>query len=251
MKVIIITGANNGIGLALTKSLLDLGERVAAFDLSGENLDLVNPNLRYLPCDVTDPQRIKQAVAEVMETWCHVDVLVNNACIALFKPFINRSVDEIRQEFEVNYYGYLNTINAVLPIMLKQGQGVIHNFSSGVGYTGYPGLTGYTSTKGAIESFTHTLALELEGSGVTVNIIQPSLTRTKSSLPLAIPPEFMASAEDVGRKLAGKIGSKNPVVTPDFGTALGTFANQHFPLGMGRFLSSRAKMVAEKAKTGN
>ena len=245
-RVIIITGANNGIGLALTQSLLEMGDRVAALDLTGENLRQTNPNLQYYTCDVTDPMRVGQVVGEVVNTWGGVDVLINNACIAPFKPFIECSLDDIRGVFEVNYFGYINLIQAVLPTMLKQRRGVIHNLSSGVGITGYPGISGYASTKGAIEALTRTLALELADSGITVNLMHPPLTRTKSASPLGVPLEMMADPVEVGRKLAKKVGRTQPVLTPDLGSRLGIAANQHFPVPMGRFLASMAKRAERK-----
>lgn len=238
---IIITGANNGIGLVLTQSLLEMGDCVIALDLSLENLDQAHPNLLARECDVTYPQQVQPVVNETVGIRGGVDVLVNNACLALFKPYLERTLDDIRREFEVNYFGYLNMINGVLPLMLKQKSGVIHNVSSGVGYTGMPGMTGYTSTKGAIESLTRTLSLELADQGITVNIIHPPLTRTKSASGFGVPPEMMADPIKVGRGLAKRIGSRKPFITSDFPTALGLFASQHFPVAMGRFLSSMAK----------
>lgn len=134
-RVILITGANNGIGLALTRSLLGMGDRVAALDLSDENLAPLqrDPNLVPFRCDVTDRERVCEVVEQVVCRWGRIDILVNNAALALFTPFLERSPDDIRREFEVNYFGYLNLIEAVLPIMRRQKQGVIHNTSSGVG----------------------------------------------------------------------------------------------------------------------
>src|SRR5512140_1127472 len=144
-RTILITGANNGIGFAMTQALLEMGERVAAIDLSLENLVKNNPNLRTFGCSVTEPAHIQAVVNDVVRSWGGVDILVNNACLALFIPFEQRTNEDIRREFEVNYYGYLNMIRAVLPVMQKQGRGVVHNFSSGVGFTGMPGMIGYTS----------------------------------------------------------------------------------------------------------
>jgi NAD(P)-dependent dehydrogenase (short-subunit alcohol dehydrogenase family) len=238
---VMITGANNGIGLAITSALLELGDRVAALDLSLENLPEGNPNLLACVCDVTDVERVQPVVEEVVQLWGGVDILVNNACLALFKPFVERSLDDIRRELEVNYFGYLNTIQAVLPVMLEKKRGVIHNVSSGVGYTGMPGMTGYTSSKGAIESLTRTLALELEEDGITVNVLHPPLTRTKSAAGFGVPAEMMADPAKVGLNLARKIGSSGPIITPDFVSGLGIFANRHLPFVMGRFLSGMAK----------
>ena len=247
-RIVIITGANNGIGLAMTQSLLEWGERVAALGLSLENIDPGYPNLIARVCDVTDLARVQSVVEEVVREWGGVDVLVNNACLALYKPVVHRTIEEIRRELEVNYFGYLNTIAAVLPVMRRQKRGVIHNISSGIGYTGMPGMTGYTSAKGAIESLTRTLALELAEEGIAVNIMHPPLTRTKSASGFGVPAEMMADPAKVGRGLARKIGSTRPFITPDFISALGTFGNQHFPLAMGRFLTRMAKRARSQQK---
>ncbi len=251
-RVIVITGANNGIGLAMTHSLLEMGERVAALDLSLENLAQrhANPSMELgaslLPfrCDVTDPQQIQTVLDEVVHQQGGIDVLINNACLALFIPFEERSLDDIRREFEVNYFGYLNMIRAVLPVMKKQGHGVIHNFSSGVGFTGIPGMTGYTSTKGAIESLTRTLALEYASQGIIFNVMHPPLTRTQSSSGLGVPPEMMADPEVVGRRLAKQVGKVVPVLTPDLGNGIQLWVTYHFRVQMGKLLA----MMTERAK---
>lgn len=243
-RVIIITGANNGIGLAMTKPLLAMGDCVAALDLSVENLNPTHLNLLPFRCDVTSPQQIQATIDEILRKWGRVDVLINNACLALFIPFEERCLDDIRREFEVNYYGYLNMIRAVLPVMKKQGHGVVHNFSSGVGYTGIPGMTGYTSTKGAIESLTRTLALEYSSRGIVFNVMHPPLTRTKSSSGLGVPPEMMADPVVVGRKLARQVGKTSPVLTPDFSNAFQLWVSYHFRVQMGKLLG----MMTERAK---
>jgi NAD(P)-dependent dehydrogenase (short-subunit alcohol dehydrogenase family) len=243
-RVIIITGANNGIGLALTRSLMAMGDCVVALDLCIDNLDPTYSHLIPRECDVTNPESIQLVIDEVMQLCGHVDVLINNACLALFIPFEERCLDDIRREFEVNYFGYLNMIHAVLPIMKKQGRGVVHNFSSGVGYTGIPNMTGYTSTKGAIESLTRTLALEYASQGIVFNVMHPPLTRTKSASGLGIPLEMMADPEIVGRKLANQVGKSAPVLTPDFNNAFQLWVSYHFRVPMGKLLA----MMTERAK---
>jgi NAD(P)-dependent dehydrogenase (short-subunit alcohol dehydrogenase family) len=251
-RVVVITGADNGIGLAMATALLEHGDRVAALDLACEQLgplaDKYPKQLRFYQCDVTDAARVQAVVNNVVGVWGQLDVLVNNACLALFIPFAQRTIDDIRRELEVDYFGYLNLILAVLPQMQKQGYGVIHNMSSGVGLTGYPGMTGYTSAKGAVESLTRTLALELAESGIVVNVMHPPLTRTKSASPLGVPVEMMADAAAVGRKLAAKVGRTEAVITPSFTDAIGVGMMLHFPVGMGRFLSGMAKRAEAQKK---
>jgi NAD(P)-dependent dehydrogenase (short-subunit alcohol dehydrogenase family) len=195
-------------------------------------------------CNVTDPQRIQAVVDEVVRKWGGVDVLVNNACLALFILFDERTIDDIRREFEVNYFGYLNMIRAVLPVMKKKGYGVVHNFSSGVGYTGMPGMTGYTSTKGAIESLTRTLALEYASQGIAFNVVHPPLTRTNSAAGFGIPPEMMADPEVVGRGLAKLVGKTHPVLVSGAINSIQLWMSYHFRFQMGKLMS----MLADKAR---
>ncbi len=246
-RVVIVTGAGNGIGLAMARTLLEMGDRVAALDLSVANLE-GNSNLLSRCCDVRNPADVDAAVQERASRWGVVDVLVNNACLALFKPLMERTPEELRSELEVNYFGYLNTIRAVVPFMLRQQHGVIHNMSSGVGFTGMPGMIGYTASKGAIESMTRTLALELADQGIVVNVMHPPLTRTKSAAGFGIPPEMMADPEQIGRALARRVGRTDPRITPDLSAALGLAAMRHFPVLMGKLLTSLSNRARQNPR---
>jgi NAD(P)-dependent dehydrogenase (short-subunit alcohol dehydrogenase family) len=245
---ILITGANHGIGLALTKSLLEMGDRVAGLDLSLENLGQPTPNLLLFRCDVTDAARVQAVVEEVVRQWGGVDILINNACLALFTTFEQRTLEDIRREFEVNYFGYLNLIRAVLPVMKKQGHGVVHNFSSGVGFTGMPGMTGYTSTKGAIEALTRTLALEYAQRGISFNVMHPPLTRTQSAAGFGVPPEMMADPAAVGHGMAKLVGKTRPVLVPGFANSLQLWISYHFRIQMGRLMARMADKARQNQK---
>jgi short-subunit dehydrogenase len=127
-------------------------------------------------------------------------------------------------------------IESVLSYMKARGGGIIHNISSGIGLTGFPGLYGYASTKGAIEALSRTLAMELEAYGIRVSLVHPPLTRTESAMPLGVPGEMMKDPSEVRRKLAEKIETRRAVITPDVPTATGLGFQRHFPGIMGRFL---------------
>jgi NAD(P)-dependent dehydrogenase (short-subunit alcohol dehydrogenase family) len=244
-RTIIITGANNGIGLAMTHALLEMGDQVAALDVSLSHLDQEAPNFFPIVCNVTNPQKVQAVVNEVVSRWGGVDILINNACLALFSRFEKRPMDDIRREFEVNYYGYLNLIRAVLPVMKKQGHGVVHNLSSGVGFTGMPGMIGYTSTKGAIESMTRTLSLEYAKQGIAFNVMHPPLTRTKSAAPFGVPAEMMADPEVVGRGMAKLVGKTRPVLAPGIGNRIQLWISYHFRVTMGKFLARMAERARQ------
>lgn len=244
-RTIIITGANQGIGLAMTQELLKKGDRIAALDLSLENLDSGLSNLLPFVCDVTDPDRIQFVVGEVVRGWGGVDILVNNACLALFTPFDQRKPGEIRQELEVNLFGYVNMIRAVLPVMLEQNHGVVHNLSSGVGFTGMLGMSGYTASKGAIEALTRTLALEYAGRGIVFNVMHPPLTRTKSAAGFVVPPEMMADPDAVGRGLANLVGKTRPVLAAGFVNRVHLWMSYHWRVSMGKLMSGMAERARE------
>ena len=250
-KVVFVSGAGNGIGLSMVAALLERGYRVAALDLDLNSLSALQAgyqeSLLIFGCDLTDASGVAEAVSETVSCWGGIDILVNNACLAVFGSFEVKAVSDTRREFEVNYFGCLNLIRAVLPCMKKAGSGIIHNVSSGVGLTGFPGIYGYASTKGALESLTRTLALELAPSGITVNLVHPPLTGTRSSAPLGIPAQAMDTPERVGRRLAARIESKKAVITPDPVTGLGLFFSRHFPGPMGRML---AGLAAKARKQG-
>jgi NAD(P)-dependent dehydrogenase (short-subunit alcohol dehydrogenase family) len=239
-KVVLITGADNGIGLAMTQTLLADGYRVAALDLSTENLEPLRaayPNqLSAEKIDVSDENQVRAAVEAVIQKWGGIDIAVNNAALAIFKCFEERTVEETRREFDVNYFGYVNVIAAVLPHMKTRG-GIIHNMSSGVGITGFARLAGYTSTKGAIELLTRTLAIEFAPYGIHVNLMHPPLTNTKSASPLGLPAQALADPATVGRNFAKKIGSTKPVIASDLQTAIYLFFAYRYPLFFGRLFS--------------
>jgi NAD(P)-dependent dehydrogenase (short-subunit alcohol dehydrogenase family) len=131
--------------------------------------------------------------------------------------------------------------------MKSRRRGIIHNVSSTVGVSGFPGIYGYASTKGAIEALTRTLAIELAPHGITVNLIHPPLTRTSSSAPLGIPRQLMADPAVVGRKLARRIGSRKAVITPGLAESVGVFLSRVIPVTIGKFMGTRA--AAARAKT--
>lgn len=235
-RVVVVTGANNGIGLGLMTALAVAGVVAVGLDLSTDNLT----SQPAIVCDVTDTSQVEASVAAIIARHGRIDVLVNNACLAVFAPFEERSVDDTRRELEVNYFGYVNMIRAVLPHMRSAGGGVIHNISSTVGTTGFAGISGYASSKGAIEALTRCLALELREYGIAVNLIHPPLTRTASAAPLGVPPQFMDDPQRVGARLAPHIGSRRSLVTPGVAVALGVFMARLFPTAMGRLMSDRA-----------
>lgn len=232
-SVVVVTGGNEGIGHGMVRTLLDDGFRVAVFDIDTSNLDPLAeqyPNrLTVVRCDLAETEAVESAVAKVLARWDRIDVLVNNAGVFRFGLIEDRTLADTEAEFAVNYFGTLRTIHAVLPHMRARGSGVVHNVSSGVGPVGHPGLSGYASTKGAIESLTRSLQFELHGENVWCTLMYPSLAGTQSARRLGYPASAMEDPTDVGRKLARQITSTGPVIYADWKTRLGVALTTRLP----------------------
>lgn len=129
----------------------------------------------------------------------------------------------------MNYFGYVRLIRAVLPHMRDRGEGIIHNVSSGAGLVGHPGLTGYASTKGAIEALVRSLRLELQHESVACTVMHPPLSNTRSTARIGYPESLLSDPADSGRKLAGKIESTEAVITADWKTTIGLHLARRVP----------------------
>lgn len=253
-RVVVVTGANEGIGYHVLRTLLEDDYRVAGLDVNGDQLRLLEEahpgRVRFFECDVTRDDDVEAAIDGVLDEWGRIDVLVNNAAIFDLEMFADRPSEATRREFEVNFFGYLRTIRAVLPHMRDRGEGIIHNVSSGVALTGHPGLSGYAATKGAIEAFTKSLRLELQHENVAVTLMHPPATNTRSAAELDYPAFATSEPAEVGRKLAGKIESRNPVVYADWQTRVGLFVVRRFPWlvekGTERFVEATDEAVRRK-----
>ncbi|MGB8165336.1 MAG: SDR family oxidoreductase, partial [Nitrososphaeraceae archaeon] len=107
-----------------------------------------------------------------------IDVLVNNAGYGLVGAFEDLSMDEIRRQFETNFFGVIRVMQSVLPLMRKQKFGIIVNISSGAGRFGYPSGSAYVSTKFALEGLSESIAYELYQFGIKVILIEPGVIKT-------------------------------------------------------------------------
>src|SRR5919199_1481156 len=134
--------------------------------------------LHVTQLDVTDDASVRNAVEAVLSKEGRIDILVNNAGYVLSGGFEDLAMDEIKTQYETNFFGLIRTTHAVLPIMREQKSGVIVNISSGAGRFGYPGHSAYISTKFAVEGLSESISYELEPFGIKVVIVEPGVIRT-------------------------------------------------------------------------
>lgn len=187
-RVVIVTGAAQGIGAAYAKALAAEGAKVAACDILP--CDTTAAAIRQAGgegfgarVDVTSAESVMQFVAEIDKRYGAIHGLVNNA--AIFKGLAHRRIEDISSaEFDrvmaVNVRGCFECIKAVLPVMKRQGYGKIVNISSGTVFRGSPLLTDYVTSKGAVIALTRCVAREVGEFGIRVNCIAPGLTLSEA-----------------------------------------------------------------------
>jgi short-subunit dehydrogenase len=134
--------------------------------------------LEILELDVNDDTSIENTINRVKSEAKRIDILINNAGYGLVGFFEDLTLDEIRNQFETNFFGVLNITKKVIPTMRLQKSGTIVNISSGAGQVGFPGISAYVSTKFAVEGFSESLTYELSPFGIKVIIIEPGVIKT-------------------------------------------------------------------------
>jgi len=184
-KVALVTGSSSGMGFTTAVMLARAGIHTYA---SMRNLkksktitDLANKEnlpLQVIQLDVNDDKSVKDAIAKIVTEKDRIDVLVNNAGYGLFGSIEDVSIEEMKAQFETNFFGVMRVTQLVLPIMRKQKSGTIVNVSSVGGRISLPVLSAYNSTKFALEGLSESMSYELEPFGIKVVIIEPGVIRT-------------------------------------------------------------------------
>lgn len=185
-KVVVITGAASGIGQALARQVAALGARVALADINAASLQETAEGIlsrggqaQWTKVDVSDRQAVYAFAERVVEQFGAVDVVVNNAGVAL------SNVDVLHLEYEdlewvlgINLWGVIHGTKAFLPHLLKQPEGNLVNVSSTFGLTASAKAAAYSTSKFAVRGFTEALRQELHGTSVAVTVVFPGGIRT-------------------------------------------------------------------------
>jgi len=175
-QVALITGGAGGIGAATARRFLEEGARVVVLDrdaVACERLAAELPALSgYLVADVTDPDEVARAFAELDDLLGGLDVLINNAGISIRHPFLDITPAEWRQVMDVNLNGVFYVAQQAAQRMVAAGSGVILNMGSTNGLMGYPYYADYNASKAGVIELTRSMALEL-APAVRVNAVCP------------------------------------------------------------------------------
>ncbi|WP_438444412.1 SDR family oxidoreductase [Gorillibacterium sp. sgz5001074] len=195
-KVAIITGGDSGIGRAIAYLFAREGADIAVVYLN-EHADALETQERIrqwgrscltIAGDIGDEQFCRQAVELTLSRFGRIDILINNAGELTYQPDIaNLSAESLERMFKTNVFSCFYFVKAVLP-HFKPGSTII-NTSSVAADRGYPAMSGYSATKGAVSSLTRSLAVSLADRGIRVNAVAPGRTWTPL-IPSSLPPEF-------------------------------------------------------------
>ena len=186
-QVVVITGASSGIGRATAQAFGEKGARVvlAARSVQGlseaaQEVEQAGGKVHTVVTDVSDWMQVQQLAQESVDAFGRIDTWVNNAGIAVYGTVEETDLDEIERVIQVNLMGEIYGMKAALPIMKKQGEGVIINVASALAERSVPYQAAYSAAKHGIKGFTETLRVELEheNSGVKVTLIEPSSINT-------------------------------------------------------------------------
>jgi short-subunit dehydrogenase len=178
-KVVLITGASEGIGAACAAEFARSGAKLSLTARNEAGLARAGgPDALLTPGDITDPEVRRRVVERTIDRFGAVDILINNAGVGLYAPTWRAPLDETRRMWEVNYFALLGMIQEVVPHMRARRSGMVVNVSSIGGKVTLPWLTLYSTTKFAVDSLTEGLRMELMRDNVHAMLVCPGYVRT-------------------------------------------------------------------------
>jgi 3-oxoacyl-[acyl-carrier protein] reductase len=211
-RVVMITGSTRGIGLATAGEFLRNGDRVVVFCRHGEHvlkakehLLSLGPseNIFTLAGDVRKEKDVKRILGRCLEHFGRIDLLINNAGIAVYKPVDETSEREWDDILDTNLKGTFLFIRQVVPVMKKQGRGMIINISSALGVEGEANFSAYCASKFGVIGLTRVVADETKGSGLRIYAVLPWAVNTTllSGSDLDLDPSEVLAPEYLARKI--------------------------------------------------
>ncbi|OLB91214.1 MAG: short-chain dehydrogenase/reductase [Thaumarchaeota archaeon 13_1_40CM_38_12] len=220
-KIAVVTGSSSGIGFETSLALAREGYYTYATmrDTKKGNkiLDIAkkeNLKVEVLELDVDKETSIKNAIGAIIRDKNRIDILVNNAGYGLFGCLEDLSMEDLKAQFETNFFGVVRTIQGILPIMRKQKSGIIVNVSSVAGRIGFPVSPAYISSKFALEGLSESMRYELEPFGIKTIIIEPGVIKTNfmTSLKKSMKPDSVY--KEIAEKVINGIAMMAEMGTP-------------------------------------
>jgi len=188
-KTVLITGATSGIGLGCARKFAENGDRLILTGRNTEKLEAIQQELQAkgtevltLVFDVRDRDAARQAIENLPEAWQQIDVLINNAGLALgLEPEYEGNLDEWETMIETNIMGLLTMTRFIVPRMVERGKGHIINVGSVAGDAAYAGGNVYCATKAAVKALSDGLRIDVANTAIRVTNLKPGLVETNFS----------------------------------------------------------------------
>ncbi|MBD2079076.1 SDR family oxidoreductase [Leptolyngbya sp. FACHB-17] len=184
-STVIITGASQGIGKATALRFAQGGYNLVLasrnadrLNAAAQELKLIAPRVTAIPTDTRDADQVKTLIDRAISEYGSIDVLVNNAGVYISGPADSFTLEDWHTAIDINLWGYIHTIHALLPHFLSKGSGTIVNVSSSGGKVPIPYLVPYSASKFAVTGLTQSLQSELSPKGITVCGIYPNLIKS-------------------------------------------------------------------------
>ena len=175
-KVVFVTGASSGIGLAIANYLSEKG--LVVYGSCRDANCSRDYEFKMLPLELTDTDSIKKSIDTIIKNEGKLDVLINNAGVGITGPVEETPTDEIKKSFDINFFGMVDVMKAVLPQMREQKSGLIINITSIASYMGLPFRGVYSSLKGAVRILTESISMEVKKFGINVINLAPGDFKT-------------------------------------------------------------------------
>ncbi len=200
-KIVIITGASSGIGLATARLLAEHGAKLALVARSRDKLEKLSRELSNslaVPADMTKIDEVKSMIKRVREHFGRIDVLINNAGQGYDAPVERINIDTFYHIFALDVVGPVVAMQQVIPLMRKQGGGAIVNVSSGTALMYLPNMSPYSSLKGALANISLTAREELKKDSIVVSVVYPYVTLTDFEKNTIKDPSLLTDREQEG-----------------------------------------------------
>src|SRR5271154_3966411 len=186
-RVVVITGASMGIGEAIAKVFVERGASVVLLSRDAERAEAARGRVGHvertlgLACDVRNREEIDRVVGLTLHHFKRIDIWINNAGHGILDSVASVDMAACRETFETNFFGALEAMQAVIPVMKQQGSGTIINVSSVAGHVPLPFHAAYSATKFAMNAIGKGARIELRSSGINVMTVCPGYVRTAFS----------------------------------------------------------------------
>lgn len=209
-RVVLVTGANRGIGLAIARRFRQAGDRILILDVEKQPSEAAREATsdgRYYSCDVTDKSMINSAVERIFDEYGFIDVLVNNAGVQRRRSFLETTEEDIDLIFNVNVKSIFLVSQPVVRRMMEEGRGCILNMASMGGKWGGADESAYCASKAAVIELTKTMAMALGPHNIHVNSVCPGIIMTDMAKTLS--PEVLEAWTE--KSPLGRLGTPEEV----------------------------------------